>query len=167
MSLFKKTGDFQLRLNVSPPDAGEDITTVPEIFDHIERATTLTATSDLQPTAFVVSDTEPGPDETDRPWLRFDSEGRFFGVQHYNTLAGAWVRAGVPGELLTIQRTEETVELDQKAKGLWGSWDIALDLYETAGTDFEDWHPHDTGEIGFPFFKGVPGSFEVYTVRRL
>jgi hypothetical protein len=60
--------------------------------------------------------------DRDKVRLMFDDEGRCFGFATYSPEAKAWVRSGVPGELLTVFRTETTVVRDMEIKLLRNGW---------------------------------------------
>lgn len=106
------------------------------------------------------------------PRITFDSEGRYLGILLYVPEIQNWSIAGVPGELKTIFRTEDTVEEDMEAKFLSG-WFVAdgenatIDLtpqevtVEDAGNPVGTFTPDNNG-----FFSGEEEAWDVYTVQK-
>ena len=100
--------------------------------------------------------TEPGPEGRTSPWLRYDEEARPMGIYAWSIISLAWVRTGVVGEMLTVLRTEGTVEKDRDVKGLLGGWELADG---TLGTPDHTTYPSD--------FDGSAPDWDLYTVIRI
>lgn len=103
-------------------------------------------------------------EDRDKVRLMFDDEGRCFGFVTYSSSAKAWVRSGVPGELLTIFRTEETVERDMEVKLLKNGW-LLCDGAVTGAPDL-------TGSVSGnyadnDFFRRSDVEWDVYTVIKV
>ena len=151
---FSTSQQLHLDLNVPFPAGGEDLKSVNDLIGYLSKAATAKANAVFPVVPANVGPEEPGPDGRSHPWFRFDGNGRFLGIQHYNTNTGEWVRAGAVGEILTVFTTEDTVEEDRKAKGLTGSWALA-----------DDGEYDLTGESAF--FAGAAPGYTRYTVYRL
>lgn len=111
------------------------------------------------------------PDDRDKVRLMFDDVGRCMGFATWSSEAKAWVRSGAPGELLTIYRTEDTVERDMEIKLLKNGWllcdgsvvgapDLRTIIEPTNETDPPTYQDND-------FFRRQDVEWDVYTVVKV
>ncbi len=118
---------LQFRLQLQPRT--ECIRDQEDLRDWLEK-TRVTANTDT-PFGYNFGKDEPGVDNRDKPWFRYDASGVFLGIYLWeSTLAnpvGAWVPVPVwkVGELITVVTTEPTVAADRAAKGLDVDWALA------------------------------------------
>lgn len=100
-------------------------------------------------------------EDRNAPRLMFDEEGRCLGFALWSPDAKQWVRSGAPGEILTIFRTEGTVERDMEVKLLKGGWRVC----DGSLSGVPDLSP-DAGQEN-AHFKGAPPEWDVYTVGKV
>jgi len=109
--------------------------------------------------------------DRDKVRLMFDDEGRCFGFSIYSPQAKAWVRCGTPGELLTIFRTEATVERDMEKKLLKNGW-LLCDGSVTGSPNLVGSKPSPNLEdppiyTNNEFFQKDEGEWTIYTVIKV
>lgn len=109
--------------------------------------------------------------DRDKIRLMFDDEGRCFGFSLFSTKAKAWVRPGVPGELLTVFRTEATVARDMETKLLRNGW-LLCDGSVTGAPNLVGSKPAENEEdppiyVNNEFFQKDEGEWTVYTVIKV
>lgn len=109
--------------------------------------------------------------DRDMARLMFDDEGRCLGLGLYSPQAKAWVRPGVPGELLTIYRTEDTVARDMETKLLRNGW-LLCDGTVTGAPNLVGSKPGATEHdppiyADNDFFRKDEGEWTLYTVIKV
>lgn len=173
-NLFTGTEDssiFQALLEVPPQPPGECIRTFDQLKSWI--ASIGISIKSVGNAIFSFTAGPPsavGPDDKDKLRILFDEQGRFLGPALWIPEVGNWSLAGVPGEIKTIVRSEDSIELDMEAKALngWflcdGSTAGAPDLTPKTVTDSgSDTHTANPS----PFFSGSAPEWDRYSVMKL
>jgi hypothetical protein len=172
LSGFKAPPPIQARLTLNSLPGGGCFESVGDLQKWLESAT-IEFVMQTGSVVFGTAGTINAATVTDRDKVRlmFDDDGRCFGFAIYSTQAKAWVRCGTPGELLTIFRTEATVDRDMETKLLKNGW-LLCDGSLTGAPNLVGSKPaENAGDppvyVNNEFFQKDEGEWTVYTVIKV